>query len=142
MDRRGVIGFPMRLMLAAVLLALCTPVLAEVTEGFRDQTHESEALCQTEKIMGASASLYLSGPGASRVISLDIPSGYSIILGGDDAYAYSVSILKGDDAISTVFTEHPSIRFINTIRDISGHCDLLLICERDDGGCGIRAAVR
>ena len=132
----------MRLMLAAVLLALCTPVLAEMTEGFRDQTYENEALCQTEKIREASASLYLSGPGASRVISLDIPSGYSVTLGGEDAQAFSISILKGDEVVSRTFAEHPAFRFTETVKDISGHCELLLTCERYDGGCGIRAAVR
>ena len=141
MDRRGVIGFPMRLMLAAVLLALCTPVLAEMTEGFRDQTYENEAQCQTDKIREASASLYMSGPGASRVVSLDIPAGYSITLGGEGAQAYSVTILKGDEEVMTFYSEHPSYRFIETVGEISGHCELLLSCERHDGGCGIRAAV-
>ena len=142
MDRRGVIGFPMRLMLAAVLLALCTPVLAEMTEGFRDQTYENEAQCQTDKIREASASLYMSGPGASRVVSLDIPAGYSITLGGEGAQAYSVTILKGVEEVMTIYNEHPSFRFIESMEDIAGHCDLLLTCERHDGGCGIRVAVR
>ena len=141
MDGRGVIGFPMRLMLAAVLLALCTPVLAEMTEGFRDQTHESEAQCQTDKIREASASLYLSGPGSSRVVSIDIPAGYSITVGGEGAQAYSITVLKGDGQVSLTYNEHPSFRFIDVVKDISGHCELLLSCEKDSDGCGIRVAV-
>jgi hypothetical protein len=42
----------------------------------------------------------------------------------------------------TFYSEHPSYRFIETVGEISGHCELLLSCERYDGGCGIRAAVR
>ncbi len=137
MDSKGVTGFPMRLVVTAVILSLCIPVLAEMADGFREQASETEALRQISIIEDISSSLFYHGPGSSRVVEIDIPAGYELWIGGEGAYAYSVSLMYGDTPVKKVFMEHPSIPFSEETVKLSGHLTLRLECQKSDDGCCI-----
>ncbi len=141
MDRRGVTGFPMRLVAAAVLLSLCVPVLAEAADGFREQTCEKEAMGQISVIEEVSTSLYFSGPGASRVVGVSVPAGYELWIGGDGTDAYAISLMYGDVPVRKVFMEHPAFSFSEGCTKVTGTVSLRLECRNDGGTCSVGVAV-
>lgn len=137
MDNRGVLGFPMRLGLAFTLIALCVPVLSEMTEGFRDSTDENELNSEISKIIAECDRLYYGGSGSVSTVEIKTVPGYEIVIGGENADAYSVRIFKGDSEVSQTYLEHPSVRFHGDEKRYSGNTELLLKCETVNGNYGI-----
>ena len=63
MDRRGVLGLPMRLAVAMVIVSVCVPSLVYATETFKADSDVSEAASEVEKMVSAADSVYYSGYG-------------------------------------------------------------------------------
>ena len=137
MDCKGVTGFPMRLAVTAVILSLCTPILAEMADGFREHACETEAMRQISIIEDVSSSLYFNGPGASRVVDVCVPAGYELWVGGEGTDAFSVSLMYGDIPVRKVFMDHPSVAFSGDCFRITGKVTLKLECQHSDSGCTI-----
>ncbi len=137
MDRRGVTGFPMRLVVTAVILSLCVPVLAEAADGFKERTCEKEAMSQIEIIGDVSSSLFFCGPGSARAADLQIPAGYEIWIGGEGAEAFSITLAYGDSPVRKVYMDHPALSFAGGCTRITGQVSLRLECVTGELGCEI-----
>lgn len=140
MDNRGVMGFPMRITLAVVLCSLCIPALMGVAEDYEERTCLNEIGSEMQKITASAVSVYYGGAGCNASVSIDVPAGYSLAIGGTDIDRYSMVILKGDVEVSRHYNETPAFRFLNEKLIVSGHTDLRLACE-NNGMYGVRVTV-
>ena len=141
MDRRGVLGFPLRLGIAFLIIALFVPSLVSAIQGFQEESDLLEAEKEADSVMDAAERVWYSGTGSSESVSVHTPPGYCLRLGGQGPEAWSYSILKGDEIRETKYTESPKIRFIDDGILISGSSEIVLTCDVDGNGTyGIRAA--
>ena len=69
MDGKGVTGFPWRISLAFLLVALCVPPLAGLAEGFQDTADGCEIQTEIEQITNSASTVYLPRPIASRSLT-------------------------------------------------------------------------
>ena len=92
MDGKGVTGFPWRISLAFLLVALCVPPLAGLAEGFQDTADGCEIQTEIEQITNSASTVYFGGAGTSLSINLSILPGYEITLGGEGAEAYCIKV--------------------------------------------------
>lgn len=137
MDNLGVQGFPMRLAVAFVLIALCAPVLAGAAEGFQEYSDTSGVSSELSRIVSVSDRIYYSGTGASETLELSIRAGYEIVVGGEGADAYSISIMKDGKCVERHRMENPEVRFAGEGLVLSGLCTIRMTCLYDEDGYGI-----
>jgi hypothetical protein len=137
MDRKGVTGFPWRISLAFLLVALCVPPLAGLAEGFQDTADNREIDSEVERITNSASTVYFGGAGTSLSLDLSILPGYEITLGGEGAEAYCIKITDPNGTETRTFMEHPAARFLNSVT-LSGPCTLDLVCH-DEPAYGITA---
>jgi len=137
MDRKGVTGFPWRISLAFLLVALCVPPLAGLAEGFQDTADNREIDSEVERITNSASTVYFGGAGTSLSLDLSILPGYEITLGGEGAEAYCIKITDPNGTETRTFMEHPATRFLNSVT-LSGPCTLELVCH-DKPAYGITA---
>jgi len=134
-------GFPVRLAIAALIVALFVPSAISAAEYFTESSEITEARHVADSVVSAAGDAWYSGRGSVRDISIHVPSGYALEFGGDGVNAYSYRILKGDEVVETVYADSPRIRFLDGSCTLAGHCDLRITCGNDsDGNYGITVA--
>ena len=137
MDGKGVTGFPWRISLAFLLVALCVPPLAGLTEGFQDTADGGELQTEIERITNSASTVYFGGAGTSLSLDLIILPGYEITLGGEGAEAYCIKVTDPRGGETRTYMDHPAARFLNTVT-LTGSCTLELTCQNEPV-YGIRA---
>ena len=137
MDGKGVTGFPWRISLAFLLVALCVPPLAGLAEGFQDTADGCEIQTEIEQITNSASTVYFGGAGTSLSIDLSILPGYEITLGGEGAEAYCIKVSDPRGGETLTYMDCPAAKFLNTVT-LTGSCTLELVCEAEPE-YGIRA---
>ena len=130
MDGKGVTGFPWRISLAFLLVALCVPPLAGLAEGFQDTADGCEIQTEIEQITNSASTVYFGGAGTSLSIDLSILPGYEITLGGEGAEAYCIKVSDPRGGETLTYMDHPAAKFLNTVT-LTGSCTLELVCEAE-----------
>ncbi|MDH7507952.1 MAG: hypothetical protein QHH00_00945 [Methanomassiliicoccales archaeon] len=74
-DRNGLEGLPLKLMIIFLILSLTAPILFENAEYYDTLVIEKQLLVEAEKIRRTAYSAYLSGPGNTRTIEVEVPKG-------------------------------------------------------------------
>ncbi|MCQ2078964.1 MAG: hypothetical protein MJZ38_02770 [archaeon] len=128
MDRRGVMGFPLRLGLAFTLLALCLPLLTTLAGDFQADVSGNGMHGEVERITRAADRVFYGGPGSTCVVDVTVAPGFSIVIGGDGADAYSISITRDGVETEKIYLEHPQVRFIGDARSIDSTSSLRITC--------------
>ncbi len=137
MDGKGVTGFPWRISLAFLLVALCVPPLAGLAEGFQDTADGCEIQTEIEQITNCASTVYFGGAGTSLSIVLYILPGYEITLGGEGAEAYCIMVSDPRGGETLTYMDRPAAKFLNTVT-LTGSCTLELVCQAEPE-YGIRA---
>lgn len=75
MDRNGIEGLPLRLMVVALLISLTLPVALGTLKGFQEQAQVRTGLRIAQEIGLAATSAYVGGEGNVRIVELDWPEG-------------------------------------------------------------------
>lgn len=138
MDRRGVLGLPMRLAVAMVIVSVCVPSLVYATETFKADSDVSEAASEVEKMVSAADSVYYSGYGSTCTIYVSIPAGCEIIIGGEDQDAYTMRVTYDGDVKKTVYTQRPMIQFLGGPVTVTGSPELRFECVSEGGIYGVK----
>ncbi|AGI47993.1 hypothetical protein TALC_01000 [Thermoplasmatales archaeon BRNA1] len=142
MDGRGVIGFPVRIGVAFLLVALCVPAISYAVDAFQESSELQRVDGEVDSIIEASGRIYFGGAGCSCTIDVHVEPGYEIWIGGEGPEAYSVSVVKGSSVRERTYAENPSVRFLGERMVLTGDSELLLECARIDGVYGIRVTER
>lgn len=137
-DGRGVLGLPMRLAVAMVILSVCVPSLVYASETFKEDAEVSDASAEVEKMVSAADTVYYSGCGSRCTVSVSIPSGCEVTIGGEEQDMYTIRIVQGGEVRKTVYTDHPIVRFVGGPVTVSGSLDLVFECVRENGVYGVR----
>lgn len=136
MNRRGVLGMPVRLAMAILILALCVPPLAAAVEDYRGDNVAAEASDDAEAIAGAAAAIYYEGEGSSATVHYSLPDGCTVEIGGEGQDAFTVRVVSGGETQHMVSSDHPTVRYLNPLT-LTGSGDIRLVCGNDDIGYGI-----
>lgn len=139
-DGKGVLGLPMRLAVAIIVVSVCVPSLAYAAESFRTDTDVSDAATEVEKMVDAADTVYYSGSGSVRTVDVSLPSGCEIVVGGDGADAYTLRIIRGGNTEKTVYTERPAVKFLNGPVTVSGDSELRFECTSENGVYGVKVS--
>lgn len=80
-DTTAAVSLPMRFVVASILLMVTMVLLATATSGFLAHMKMSGLEAQMSQMDAAASLLYSGGPGSNLTMELDIPSGYTVVMG-------------------------------------------------------------
>jgi hypothetical protein len=140
-NRKGMIGFPLRLAVTFLILSLAVPPLIYMANDFQDEADISSVRSEADRISDTATRLYYLGIGSSSVIKVSIIGDCYISIGGVGSYAYSIGIFMDDTEEERIFLERPTVRFIGDHLEISGNRTLELRCLNSSEGYGIEVKI-
>lgn len=132
MNRGAVIDLPIRLAVVMAVLALSVPFIGSTLDYNEERTSAAVLESQVTRITNAAAVVYFSGEGSCRTVDLDIPSGCSISLGGDEGDAYSVRGIFDGKVVAKAYMDRPSVTFSSEL-SLCGKCTVLVKCSSENG---------
>lgn len=133
MNDSGVLGMPLRIMISLMVIALMVPALVAMADDMGMAADEAEGESLAEQVADASARAYLSGVGGSVALSMDIPFGRSLAIGGDGADAYTIRIYSDGELTGKIVLDSPPIRLLCPETVLEGDADLLLEAVSHEG---------
>jgi hypothetical protein len=142
MDRRGVVGFPLRLSVTFVILAVSLPAMLHALGCLEGGAGAAAAEAEAEKVRDAASRAYYSGAGSACSVDVSVSRDYRLVIGGEGADAYSISVWRGGEETSRTYMQRPPVRILNAEPlEISGDRGLLLRCVSSGAGYGVEVSV-
>ena len=141
MNRKAMIGFPMRLAVAFLILSITVPVVAGMADGLRDDGRVCSATAEAEKISEAISKVYYSGIGSIRTVEVSIDSHCFVKIGGDGSESYSIGIFLEDSEKNRIYLQRPSVKIIGNGLEVSGDTVVSVKCVKTAGGCGVEGSL-
>lgn len=129
-------GLPVRMGIALVILALAAPSLVAAAEHFDREAEVSELRLAADTVYDAAGRVWYSGSGGCETVEVSVPSGCSIVFGGDGADAWSYALYRNGEMVSREYPESPGVRFIG-LTEVTGTGDVKVACTTIDGGYGV-----
>ena len=132
MDCKGVMGLPMRIVLAFLIIALCIPTLVSAASDFSQQADINGMDDDLDRISEAATKAYLGGSGTVIKTYVELTPGYEIVLGGDEADRYTVKLMHSGEVVEKRYLAHPTVPVLEKMT-IDGSGDILIECVSDPG---------
>ncbi len=126
----------MRIALAFLIIALCTPALMSAAQDFSRQADVRGMDDDLDRIADAASRAYLGGVGTSVRTYVELIPGYEIELGGSEADTYSVRLVHNGDVVEKRYLAHPSVP-VTERAVLDGSCEIVIECV-DDVGYGVK----
>jgi hypothetical protein len=139
--RKAMIGFPMRLAVAFLILSVSVPILSEMVDNIENDNSVIAASNEAEKISDAITRTYYAGVGGSCTINVDIGSDCYLSIGGKDSFAYTIGIFLGDVEKERLYLQRPTVQIFGDRLDISGQITLSVECVKVDGEYGVEVNI-
>ncbi|MDD1769502.1 MAG: hypothetical protein LUO79_00280 [Methanomassiliicoccales archaeon] len=151
LDRRGIEGMPLKLLLTSLLISLTLPTVLGSLQGYDRATKVEELKVAVQKIRSAALSAYLAGPGNVRTVPIDLDLGgksqASITLGGRPGTSNSTVIryfLQGSE-MGSVFLLEPKVSIVpedgESLKIDGSITNLRLECVYNGGATYVSAGV-
>ncbi|MFA6804521.1 MAG: hypothetical protein WCR17_00835 [Candidatus Methanomethylophilaceae archaeon] len=137
MNRMAMIGFPLRLTIAFLILSISIPVLSGMVTSLEDDNTSMAAESEAEKVSEAISKVYYSGVGGCVTVEVDIDRECYIKLGGEGADAYTIGIYHGDKETGRIYLQRPSVCIFGDGLEVSGNCTILIECQDQNGKYGV-----
>lgn len=119
MDSKGVMGMPIRLSVAFLIIALCIPILYGAVEDFEDETDVASAESEAKRIVDAATSVHYQRLGASAVVDISLVSGCEMVI-DPSADAGGIRIMRNGELKDTVYCQRPPLMFVGEPLIITG----------------------
>jgi hypothetical protein len=127
MNKKGVIGLPLRLAMTFLILSLSVPVVVYMVEDLRDDSDVALLRNEASKISDTVSKAYYSGEGGMFTVDISVKSDCVLTIGGEGKDAYSIGLFVGDTEVERIFLQRPSVKIVNECLDVSG--DRTLQCQ-------------
>ncbi len=124
LNRKGILGLPMRLAVVFLIIGLSVPIIADVVDSGEKDMLTAELETEAGRIISSVSSVHYDGKGSSRTVSVLIPTGCEMHIGGDGADAYSISLYCLGRDCGKLYLERPAIKLVCE--------DTILVCGEYD----------
>ncbi|MCL1811611.1 MAG: hypothetical protein FWG41_05285 [Methanomassiliicoccaceae archaeon] len=141
MNKKGMIGFPMRLAVTFLILAIFVPVAVSMVDGLEKDSAASSAKSEAEKIANSVKKAYYSGAGSTDTVNVSLSGGSCLMVGGEGPDAYSISILLYDTVVEKMYLQRPSVKLLGDPVYIMGGRTLSVECVVESGTYGVKVSV-
>ena len=115
MDRRAITGLPVKLLVISAILALCIPVVSGSLDSGMTEMDRNQMDGEAQRIANAVSGAYYSSVGDQKYLETYIPSGCTLVLGGEGEDSYAIHMYRGSEEIGKHWMEKPMIPFKDTL---------------------------
>ena len=109
-DRRGIMSLPIKLMVTALVITISLPLLTNVMGDSERSMADAEMDQEVTKFMKAAELAHRSGDGSSRTVSISLPAGCEMCVGGDGSDAFCVRSVYNGEIVSKHYFETPVLK--------------------------------
>ena len=128
MDRRAITGLPVKLLVISVILAVSIPIVSSSLDSGMSEMDRNQMDSEAQRIANTVSGAYYSSIGDCKYIETDIPSGCTMVLGGEGQESYAIHMYRGSEEIGKHWMEKPMIPFKEMIT-IEGHATLRISAD-------------
>ena len=128
MDRRAITGLPVKLLVISVILTVSIPIVSSSLDSGMSEMDRNQMDSEAQRIANAVSGAYYSSIGDCKYIETDIPSGCTLVLGGEGQDAYAIHMHRGSEEIGKHWMEKPMIPFKDMLT-IEGHAMLRISAD-------------
>ncbi|MDR2698689.1 MAG: hypothetical protein LBB30_03305 [Candidatus Methanoplasma sp.] len=135
------IGFPMRLAVTFLILALFVPVTIGMMDGMERDSAVSVAKTEAERIADTIKRTYYSGAGSTDTVGISLSGGSCLVIGGEGSDSYCISILLDDTVAERIYLQRPTVRFLGDPVHVMGIGTVSVECVNENGVYGVKVSV-
>ncbi len=121
-----------------LIIATVTPIVLNMADVAEHGMETSESMSEARTLADGISRAYYGGSGTTVTVSLSLPAGESLAIGGDGGDAYSIRILIDGEERERVLLQNPSVEILGGETEISGDAIVSLRCEVSEGVYGVR----
>jgi hypothetical protein len=122
-----------RLTVVFLILSLSLPVLIGVIEQNRENSAAAGLDAEFGRFCDSVSKAHYSGTGSTRTVTLDVPDGCTVEIGGTAGDAYSIRGTYNGNVIVTRYMERPTVMLISSDVLGSGKHTLIITSMFSDG---------
>lgn len=109
-NRKGVMGLPIKLMVTMTIIAISLPALTGIMDDSERGMADAEMGQEVERFMNAAVLAHRSGDGSSRTVSISLPAGCELCVGGEGSDAFCVRSMYNGEIVSKNYFETPVLK--------------------------------
>lgn len=137
-DDRGVLGMPVRLAVAVLVIATMVPVVLGMVGTAEDSIGSSELEREADRLRDGAARAYYGGEGTIVSVDLRLPPGASLGVGGDGGGRYVIRLIEDGEEVGRVYIDRPAVPVLGPAAEVSGSVTVKLEAVTVDGVYGVR----
>ncbi|MDR3074732.1 MAG: hypothetical protein LBU30_01670 [Candidatus Methanoplasma sp.] len=141
LDKKGVVGFPMRLAVTSLILAIFIPLAIGMVDDLEKDASISDTRGEAERIADTVKRIYYSGTGSTGTVDVSLVSRSGLVLGGDGSDSYCIAISFDGRTAEKIYLQRPSVKFIGDPLQITGNRTLSIECIDDGDTYGVRVNI-
>ena len=139
-NRKGIMSLPIKLMVIMIVVSISLPILTGVMEDSERDMADAEMGQEADRFMNAAVLAHHSGNGSSRTVTIDLPEGCELAVGGDGSDAFCVRSIFGGEVVSKRYFETP-VLMITEAMTFTGKVSLKLTSVDTGSVPGIEVTV-
>jgi hypothetical protein len=109
-NKKGVMGLPIKLMVTMTIIAISLPALTGIMDDSERGMADAEMGQEAERFMNAAVLAHRSGDGSSRTVSISLPAGCELCVGGEGSDAFCVRSMYNGEIVSKNYFEMPVLK--------------------------------
>ncbi len=109
-DSRGIMSLPIKLMVTALVITISLPLLTNVMDDSERDMASTEMDQEVAKFMKAAELAHRSGNGSSRTVSISLPAGCEMCVGGNGSDMFCVRSVYNGETVSKHYFETPALK--------------------------------
>ncbi len=136
-DKKGIIGLPMRLAIAFLILSISVPAIYGMANDIEDKDHLMSATKEAERVSETITKAYYAGIGGKYALDVNITSECHLSIGGEGTQSYTIGIFLDDIEKGRIYLERPTVCIFGDGLDIYGYATIYIECVELNGIYGI-----
>jgi len=124
-NKKGVMSLPIKLMVTMMIIAVSLPALTGIMDDSERGMADAEMGQEAERFMNAAVLAHRSGDGSTRTVSISLPAGCELCVGGEGSDAFCVRSVYNGEIVSKDYFETPVLK-INEQMTFSGNVTMKL----------------
>lgn len=134
-------ALPLKLAISFLVIGLMLPTMIAMTDIADERAEIMVVRSVAEDLTDTLTGCYYDGTGSGRAVTITVPSGYSIELGGEGSSAYIVRILNDGEVVDRVFLDSPGFPVIGETVRLSGTVVLDVSAVISDDVLGVEVRI-
>lgn len=141
-NRKAMIGFPIKLTVAFLILSVAVPALSGMVGHMNDTADTQAASHEADRVSAAISTAYYSGVGSIRTVDVSLKSGASLQIGGEGSKSYSIGVLLNDVEKTRVYMQRPLVKINGDGIVVHNDATICIKCIKMGNGCGVEVSLR